>query len=121
TRWTTSRSEPEFRATIAELSKVIDAVRGVFQNVPTKGTPRGLFPYENLKDIRRIVGWLGFGVQWSREKADLAHECIVRLWGEMHGALLQEFDTEVPSRPVSRFLGGGVELADKLLQGKLSA
>jgi hypothetical protein len=121
TRWTTSRSEPEFRATIGELSRAIDAIRGVFQNVPMAGTRRGLFPYENLKDIRRIVGWLGFEDQWTREKADLAHKCIVRLWGQMHGALLQEFDTEVPIQPVSRFLGGGIELADKLLQGKLNA
>jgi hypothetical protein len=79
------------------LGRAIDAVRGVFQNVRRKGTPRGLFPYENLKDIRRIVGWLGFGDQWSMVKANLAHEYIVRLWGEMHEALLKEFDTEATS------------------------
>src|SRR5262245_35078576 len=52
TRWTTSRPESEFRTTISELSKAIDSVRGVFRNVPKVGTRRGLFPYENLKDIR---------------------------------------------------------------------
>ena len=43
------------------------------------------------KDIREIIGWLGYGDHW-RENKDKAHECIAKEWGVMHSALLQEFD-----------------------------
>lgn len=98
------------------LSIAIDSVRGVFKNIPLKNYPLGLYPYENLKEIRRVIGWLGYKARWLEEK-DLAHECIAKLWVEMHSALLQEFDTEVPTIPVSKYLDKRTSLADKLLSG----
>ena len=125
TRWDSPRSEEHFRRTIEDLSEVIDAVRGVFKNVPKKETPQGLFPYENIKEIRVIIGWLGYGDQYTKERCEKAHQCIVRLWGVMHYALLQEFDTEVPTFPVSKFLldegERGPDLKDALLKDNLSA
>jgi hypothetical protein len=117
TRWRTSPSEDDFRETIELLSIAIDSVRGVFKNVPSRNYPLGLYPYENLKEIRRIIGWLGFEEQWSKEK-DSAHECIVKLWVEMHSALLQEFDTAIPILPISKYLGTGTRIADKLTSGE---
>ena len=120
TRWESTRGEEDFRSTIAALSKSIDAVRGVFKNVPRAGTSKGLYPYENLKDIRTIIGWLGYGEQCSKEKSDEAHKCIVRLWGEMHSALLQEFDTEIPVHPVGKYFDSRIDLATRLIQGNLT-
>src|SRR5262249_49605703 len=71
---------------------------------------------ENLKEIRRIIGWLGFEERWSKEK-DSAHECIAKLWVEMHSALLREFDTAIPILPISKYLGTGTTIADKLISG----
>jgi hypothetical protein len=118
TQWDTERTESDFRKTIEQLSAAINTLRGVFENVPRKGHPLGLYPYENLKEIRRIIGWLGYGDHWSSHKG-LAHECITKLWGVMHSALLLEFDRAVPMFPISKYLGNESGLADKLIEGKL--
>ena len=119
TRWDDERSEKDFRETIEQLSIAIDSVRGVFKNVPRQDYPLGLYPYENLKEIRRIIGWLGFGEQWSKEK-NRAHECIAKLWVEMHSALLQEFDMAIPIVPISKYLNTGTSLADKLINNTMT-
>jgi hypothetical protein len=43
--------EQQYLATVKDLDIVIDSLRGVFQNIPSSD-PIGLYPYENLKDIR---------------------------------------------------------------------
>jgi hypothetical protein len=119
TRWDAVRSEADFRKTMEQLSTAIDTLRGVFENVPQKEYPLGLYPYESLKDIRSIVGWLGYGERWRTEK-DRAHECIAKLWVVMHSALLNEFDRAVPIVPISKYLGNQIPLADKLIDGTLN-
>lgn len=118
TRWSTERTEADFRKTIERLSIAVDSVRGVFENVPRKEYPLGVYPYETLKDIRLIVGWLGYGEHWRTER-DRAHNCMTKLWVLMHSALLREFDRAIPIMPISKYLGNEVPLADKLIDGTL--
>ena len=56
-------SKKEFAAVQQALSTAIDELRGVFKNIPARGTRTGLYPYENLKDIRDVVDWLGLRLQ----------------------------------------------------------
>jgi len=80
TRWATDRTEADFRKTIEKLSTAIDTLRGVFENVPRKRYPLGIYPYESIKDIQLIIGWLGYGERWRSEK-DRARKYITKLWG----------------------------------------
>lgn len=116
TRWDTDRTEVDFRKTIEQLSTATDLLRGVFENVPRKQYPLGIYPYETLKDIRSIIAWLGYGERWRGEK-DRAHEGVAKIWVLMHSALLQEFDRAVPIIPISRYLGNESGLAGKLVRG----
>jgi hypothetical protein len=93
-----SPDERDFAKVMASLSVVIDSLRGVFANVPAKDLEIGLYPYENLKTIRRIIKTLDPAkgkVEESDRKA--ARDCIVRMWHQMHQALLLEFDRAVPT------------------------
>lgn len=108
-----------FAKTQEALSISIDLLRGVFGNVPAKKTPSGLFPFENLKDIQKIISWLSFGGTFRNQSSELARQCITRLWQEMHVAMLSEFDRDTPARPVSKYLGDNVSLADLLTDGTL--
>jgi hypothetical protein len=47
--------------------------------VPRKQYPLAIYPYESPKDIRSIIGWLGYGDRWRSDR-DRAHECIAKLW-----------------------------------------
>lgn len=117
----TEPSQSDFAQTQGSLSAAIDEVRGVFANVPT-GRPPGLYPYENLKDIVAVVSWLEYGAKFRASDATVARRCIVRLWQEMHVAMLDEFDRDVPVTPVSKYLGrdgDGRSIADLLFQDDL--
>ncbi len=115
----TAPDQAAFARTQEAMSTAIDLLRGVFANVPRRGAPTGLFPYENLKDIYRIVSWLGFGETFRTSAASDARACITKLWQEMHTAMLEEFDRDVPIIPVGRFLWDGRSIADLLIDGDL--
>ena len=106
----------EFSVVMRELSTVIDSLRGVFRNVP--GTRVGLYPYEPLKDISKIMSWLRDGR--TPDERYRVRRCILQLWYDAHSAMLSEFDREVPVHPVSKFLDTGRSIADKLLDGTLT-
>lgn len=113
-------TQEQFARVQAHLSTSIDALRGVFKNVSGPGSGGGLYPYENLKDIHKIISWLGFGSNFRQGQAATARRCIVLLWQEMHAALLPEFDREAPILPVSKFFHSGRSIADDLLSGAAS-
>lgn len=102
-----------------ELSSAIDELRGVFKNTRAWRSGKGLYPYENLKDIKLVVDWIGYGAKFRHGDVEPARRCIVELWKEMHEAMLAEFDRSVPKEPVSKYLGGGASIADLLRQGRL--
>ena len=112
--------QSDFARTQEALSTAIDELRGVFANVPTR-TPTGLYPYENLKDIREVISWLGYGKRFRLADAARARLCITRLWQEMHTAMLGEFDRDVPMAPVSKYFGTEKKsVADLLIEGSLA-
>ena len=112
--------QSDFARTQFVLSSAIDELRSVFANVPAEGAPYGLYPYENLKDIRNAIAWLNFGPNFSQQKACLTRKCIVRLWQEMHEAMLREFDRDVPAEAISKYRHWNTSLADLLENGTLS-
>lgn len=114
-----SPDQRDFAETQQALATAIDMLRGVFRNIPTRD-PVGLYPFENLKDISKIVDWLQYGSKFRSDEAKRARRCIVRLWQEMHAAMLREFDRSVPREPVSKYLGDGRSVADLLIDGCLA-
>jgi hypothetical protein len=67
TRWESARCEQDFRNTIADLSKAIDAVRGVFQNVPKKAQPKDFTRTKTSKTSG--ASWVGLvSVTGGQEK-----------------------------------------------------
>jgi hypothetical protein len=106
----------EFSEIWRELSTVIDSLRGVFKNLP--GPDFGLYPYQPIKDILTIVGWVHQGK--SPHEHYLARQCILKEWYDMHSALLKEFDRSVPVKPVSKFIHGKESVTDKLIKATLS-
>ncbi len=114
------RTVDAFLKTRTDLSTAIDSLRGVFDNVPKPGTTKGLYPYENLKDILEIVEWMGWERKLEPEQCRLTQDAILSLWREMHASLLLEFDRDPPIMPVSKFLHPQeISVADKLFAGTL--
>jgi hypothetical protein len=107
----------DYGATMMELSTAADLLRGVFRHVPD-GTRVGLYPYEPLKDIVKVIDWLNEG-RGPHERY-LARRCILQLWYDVHSAMLDEFDREIPSHPVSKHLDNVPSIADKLMEGTLN-
>ena len=112
-------TQTQYARTLEALATAIDMLRGVFDNVATDRPP-GLYPYENLKDIYKVIQWLGCGSGFrGTQDAKKARKCVTRLWQEMHSAMLTEFDRAVPMRPVSKYLANGYSVADLLFDNKL--
>jgi hypothetical protein len=108
--------QPEFAKVYADLSLSIDLLRSVFRN-----TKERLYPYENLKDILEVIKWLGFGeYRRTADEYHLARKTITRLWQEMYNSMLREFDRDVPSEPVSKYLHTKKSIADHLFDGTLT-
>jgi uncharacterized membrane protein len=111
--------QADFAKVQAELSVAIDAVRSVFRNVPNSKSPTGLYPYENLKDIKVIISWIGYDNDRVNER-ERVRQSIIRLWQEMFAAMLEEFDRDVPLKPVSKYLHTKKSIADFLIEGTLT-
>lgn len=105
--------ELQYLATVKDLDVAIDSLRGVFRNIPSTDT-MGLYPYENLKDIQEVIRWLCYTKNWSDHNRYWARRSIRLLWASMHQALLQEFDREVPTYHVGKYVEGRPSVADIL-------
>jgi hypothetical protein len=70
--------------------------------------------YENLKDIQEVIRWLCYTKNWSDHNRYWARRSIRLLWASMHQALLQEFDREVPTYHVGKYVEGRQSVADIL-------
>ena len=114
-------TQADFALVMENLSVAIDLTRGIFSNVGKSGDSRGLFPYETLKDIYRIISWLGFGESFRKNQSHDARICITSLWQEMHHTMLDEFDRDMPVTPISKYLHKkGESVADLLIKESMA-
>jgi hypothetical protein len=121
-----SPQQSDFAKVLTDLSISIDLIRAVFRNVrkPKSRRLKGqvlLYPYENIKDINAVISWLSYGSSHrSFNECQRARRIIIGLWQEMYNEMLQEFDRDVPLKPVSKYLHNGKSIADYLLEGTLA-
>lgn len=98
----------EYGRTLEALSIEIDLLRGLFGNIRSNLDSRGLYPYENLKEIHGAVSCLSFGKNFAKKKsAKDTRDDILKWWQGLRSAALREFDLDVPSEPL--LLSGGFD------------
>ena len=93
----TESTDKQYGETLVLLSKSIDEVRGVYKNLKEKEDGIGLYPFECLKEIHKLVSELGYG-KIDTEKANETRRRIRHCWGDLRKSFLSEFDrSEVTS------------------------
>ena len=76
----------DFIRTDATLASAVDELRAVFKNLPKENDSKGLYPYENLKDIHDVVfGCTSTGIHARKHgnspesaSSDSGRTCILR-------------------------------------------
>lgn len=68
---------------LTSLSIVIDEVRRVYKNIGERHRHVGLYPYQPIKDIHKVVWEVGFGKLDENERAT-ARESIIGHWTSIH-------------------------------------
>lgn len=86
----------QFSKTMTALSKCIDEVRGVYKNLGETPNEIGLYPFECLKDILKVISKLGYNKIDTDKKAARAE--INECWREMRQSFLAEFDRSEPTK-----------------------
>ncbi len=89
-------TEKQFAETLVVLSKSIDEVRGVYKNLGESDTEIGLYPFECLKEIHKLVSRLGYG-KIDTEKSTESRKQIRHCWGDLRKSFLTEFDRSEPT------------------------
>ncbi|MEL6916588.1 MAG: hypothetical protein AAFO99_02535 [Bacteroidota bacterium] len=105
-------TKEEYSSLIQNFSIIIDDVRSVFKNIG-EGKPRfkegmlhknnGLYPYESLKYILKILTDLNPEKSPNEEVKSKSRKIITKVWKDTHFAILQEFDRNKPSIPISPY------------------
>lgn len=84
-----------------EISQCIDYMRIVYSNVGETERLRGLYPYEPLHEMRRVMEELD--PRKSGITAESRHAAKKQIWGAFYAIrehFLDEFDLEPPSKPI---------------------
>lgn len=92
-------SPPQRAQAYKRLSKAIDEVRGVYLNVGEDSAYRGLYPYEPLHDVRRILR--GLGESPSEQELREARDRIQNAWHALRPAFLAELEPAEPTSPIT--------------------
>lgn len=85
------------------ISKSIDEVRGVYKNLDETKNNIGLYPFESLKEIHKIISDLGFGAL-DTDKSTEARKHIRHNCGNLRRSFLSEFDRSEPTVFDSHYL-----------------
>lgn len=89
-------TQKDYSEVLISLSKSIDEVRGVYRNLKETSHEIGLYPFESLKSIHKVVSKLGFGDIDSKE-AIRARKQITLDWKNIRKTFLAEFDRSEPT------------------------
>jgi len=92
----TQTTDKQFGDTLVTISKSIDEVRGVYKNLKETNKDIGLYPFECLKEIHKIISDLGYG-NLDVIKAIEARKHIRHNWGNLRRSFLSEFDRSEPT------------------------
>jgi hypothetical protein len=96
-------SQEDFGKVLTSLSIVIDEVRGVYRNIGERLGDIGLYPYEPIKDIHKVVSELGFG-KIDENKRMTHRRKIIGHWKSIRRNFLAEFDRVEPTKVVSPYV-----------------
>jgi len=101
-------TKEQHSAVCRRLSIAIDEIRGVFMNLgegsadgPHPG--KGLYPFESIKDIHKLVVAVGFGEEATADALAEVREKMFALWKGVRDTMLKEFDREEPTHFDSHF------------------
>jgi hypothetical protein len=89
---------------LKQLSVTIEKVRAVFPNVGANEQSVGLFPFEPLKDIQKIITYLSWGSKFRKGEASASRTKITTLWKSMRTKYLDELERSQPLNPDSRYI-----------------
>lgn len=97
-------NQSDFGRVQKSLSSAIEEIRAVFLNLGQSEERVGLFPFEGMKTIVRVLNELGFGDQLTPEASRKARSKIIGEWKEVRKHFLSECARGVPINPHSPFL-----------------
>lgn len=92
-------TKEQYSETLCSLSAAIEEVRGVFMNLGETDNKIGLYPFEPVKDILRLISDLGYNKQITTDDGKIVRDKIFALWADARKELLKEFDREIPTFP----------------------
>ena len=100
----------DFIATFARLSETIDTMRIVYRNVGETKDVIGLYPYEPLHDMRRILQDMDPRRKTSFTEAERkrAQDCITQAFLGLRENFLEELELQEPGHPL--LVAGGRRL-----------
>ena len=93
-------SEHEIQQANRSLSAVIDLMRGVYKNVDESEAIIGLYPFEPLHDMRRVL-WRVQDTALSPQQRAEERGHVLQAWNAFRWAFLGEFSTPYPSHPIT--------------------
>lgn len=92
----TQTTDKQFGDTLVSINKSIDEFRGLYKNLKETKGDIGLYPFESLKEIGRIISRLGYGTLDVNKSAE-ARKHIHQNWGNLRRSFLSEFDRSEPT------------------------
>lgn len=92
----------DYIATYARLSETIDTMRIVYRNVGETNDLIGLYPYETLHDMRRVLKDMDPRVKSSFTAGERkrAQDCVEQLFAALRENFLDELDLQEPGHPL---------------------
>jgi len=98
-----SPTQEKFGKILTDLSIATDELRGVYKNIGESSKNVGLYPYEPIKDIHKVISRLGFGILDEKNRIT-ARRQVVGHWKSIRSNFLDEFDRAVPTKVVSAYI-----------------
>lgn len=98
-----SPTQEQFGKILTDLSIATDELRGVYKNIGESSKNVGLYPYEPIKDIHKVISRLGFG-NLDEKNRITARRQVVGHWKSIRSNFLDEFDRAVPTKVVSAYI-----------------